>query len=226
MSETSDGLNRLAFQFKGSDKLTETFTAFLQEFDNLLAVDSSLESETTLENAIGIQLDLIGEIVGVARPKESIDTVGAFGFLTDDTSRGFTDLLNLDLGGGFVSLDDSSVLVSDDIYRIVIKAKIIQNKTTMTVDDTTNLLSFMFGGVEVRYFLYESLKPIYAIGKIISPLESFLLSNVPTLIGIDSNIRYISYDEEVFSFADDISGLGFGSITDPDVGGNFAKIII
>lgn len=220
------GISRLAYQFKDSVKFKEFLTAFLQQFQNLRISDLQLLNERYLDTAVGAQLDGIGEIVGIERPEGSIDIIGAFGFLTDDTARGFTDLFDLELGGNFIGFGDTSILVGDDIYRLVIRAKIIKNQTAMTVDDTTRLISFMFNNVEVRYFLFENLKPVYAIGAIITPLEEFLLNNIPTLIGLE-DIQYISYDQDsVFSFSDDPDGLGFGDITNPDIGGNFAKIII
>lgn len=219
------GLNRLANQFKGSNKFNGFISAFLEEYQEIDASNIQLLNERYLDSAVGAQLDGIGEIVGVQRQKESIDIIGAFGFDGDDTARGFTDLFNLDLGGNFRKLDEGEQLIGDDLYRIVIRAKIIKNQTAMTVDDTTRLISFMFGGVEVRYFLFENLKPIYAIGKIISPLESFLLSEIPILIGLSDVTYYVSHNEGAFSFDGDISGLGFGDLNDPQLGGNFAKII-
>lgn len=220
------GLNRLAYQFSNSEKFKGFITSFLQQFEDLRISELQLLNERYLDTAVGIQLDGIGEIVGIDRPTATIDIIGAFGFLTDDTARGFTDLNDLELGGNFVGLDSSKELVGDDLYRIVIRAKIIKNQTAMIVDDTTRLISFMFGDIEVRYFLFVNLNPIYAIGKIISPLEEFLLDNVPVLIGIE-NVTYISYNgEETFSFYEDPTGEGFGDINDPLIGGNFAKLII
>lgn len=219
------GLNRLVYQFSDSSKLKGFLSAFLEEYQEIEAANIQLLNERYLDTAVGAQLDGIGEIVGIARPKESIDIIGAFGFDGDDTSRGFTDLFDLNYGGNFKSLGEGESFVGDDLYRIVIRAKIIKNQTAMTVDDTTRLISFMFGDVEVRYFLYENLKPSYAIGKIISPLESFLLDNIPILIGLDDVTYYSSYNENAFSFDGDISGLGFGDINDANIGGNFAKII-
>lgn len=219
------GLLRLAYQFKSSIKFQDFLEAFLQQLQDLRISDLQLLNERYLDTAVGAQLEGIGEIVGIERPIATIDIIGAFGFLSDDTARGFGTFLNSDTGGNFVNKDSTEELIGDDLYRIVIRAKIIKNQTAMIVDDTTKLISFMFGGVEVRYFLFENLKPIYAIGKIISPLEEFLLNQIPILIGIDNVTYFISYNENAFSFFGDISGLGFGDINDPQIGGNFAKII-
>lgn len=220
------GLSRLAYQFNGSENLRQFLQSFLDEFQNLENSGLQLLNERYLNEAVGAQLDGIGEIVGADRTVELIDIIGAFGFEDDDTSRGFGILSDPDIGGNFISIGENYALIGDDLYRTVIRAKIIKNQTAMTVDDTTRLISFMFDGIEVRYLLFENLKPIYSIGKIISPLELFLLDQIPLLIGLIDVTYYVSYNENAFSFAGDISGLGFGDINDPIVGGNFAKIIV
>ena len=226
MSEVIEkGITRLAYQFKSSIKFQNFLKSFLAEYEELKISDLQLLNERYLDNAVGKQLEGIGEIVGIERPIAIIDVIGAFGFLGDDNARGFGDLFDPDVGGNFVNKDSTEELIGDDLYRIVIRAKIIKNQIAMIVDDTTRLISFMFGGVEVRYFLFENLKPVYAIGKIISPLEAFLLDNIPILIGLEDVTYFVSYNEDAFSFDGDISGLGFGDINDPQIGGNFAKII-
>lgn len=221
----SKGLARLANQFDGSENLKSFLESFLNEFQELENSGLQLLNERYLDTAVGAQLDGIGEIVGVDRPYGSVDTVGAFGFLTDDTARGFGEINYQELGGNFVKYGENLVLIGDDLYRTVIRAKIIKNQTATVVDDTTRLISFMFGGIEVRYFLYENLSPKYSIGKIISPLEIFLLSQIPILIGLEDIDFYLCYDEVSFSFFGDISGFGFGDLYDSDVGGGFAKLI-
>jgi hypothetical protein len=218
------GIARLVYQFNSSSKFQDFLEAFLQQLQDLKISDLQLLNERYLDTAVGAQLDGIGEIVGIDRPKAAIDIIGAFGFLTDNTARGFGSTI-ADIGGNFVNKNSTEELIGDDLYRIIIRVKIIKNQTAMTVDDTTRLISFMFGNVEVRYFLFENLKPIYAIGKIITPLEIFLLDNIPILIGIEDVTYFMSYNENAFSFDGDISGLGFGDINNPLIGGNFAKII-
>lgn len=114
---------------------------------------------------------------------------------------------------------------TDELYRLLIKAKIIQNRTVMIVDETTELLSFMFGGIEVRYFLLENLKPRYDISSLLTADEQALIADLPLLIGLGF-VEYHMYNgADTFSFSDDPEGLGFGDISNTGVGGNFAKII-
>jgi len=116
--------------------------------------------------------------------------------------------------------------LSDDSYRLLIRAKIIKNKTAMTVNDTLRLISFTFGNALVRYFQSAFLKPRYDIVKTLTSSEEDLLSDLPVLIGIDS-VEYHTYVDGTFSFFGDPdpTGLGFGDINDSNIGGNFAKIV-
>lgn len=224
MTITTDAIARLAYQFKNSTKLIAFLTAFLDQYEDLDISGLQLLNERWIDTAVGAQLDGIGEIAGLERPERPIDTVGAFGFLGDDNALGFGTLTDSDIGGNFVLLGDTTQLVGDDLYRLLIRAKIIQNQTAMTVDDTTRLISFAFGGVEVRYILQDNLDPRYDIGKYLTPFEASLLDDFPVLIGIDS-VKYQSYsDTTPFGFFGDPDALGFGTTTDANIGGNFSII--
>lgn len=223
---SNNGLSRLAYQFEASEKFKAFISAFLAEFDELDISELQLLNERYLDTSVGAQLDGIGEIVGLQRPEKDVDVAGIFGFVDDLTAIGFGTILDSDIGGNFWDGTSQSVLIGDDLYRLLIRAKIIENQTAMTVDDTTRLISFTFSDIPVRYFLTTNLKPRYDIGKFLSSFEASLLDDFPILIGIDT-IEYHTYSETIpFGFDADPDTFGFGDITDTDIGGNFSKIII
>ena len=92
-------LDRLAFQFVDSENLKGLLTAHLIDYEDLDIAYDDLATDRYLETAQGVQLDGIGEIVGLPRPVESVEAIGAFGFVDDPTSQGFGTLLNTDIGG-------------------------------------------------------------------------------------------------------------------------------
>lgn len=218
------GLSRLAYQFNDSEKFKGFVAAFLEQYQDLEDSNQQLLTLRYLDTAEGKQLDGIGEIVGIERPRLSNDITGAFGFDGDETSRGFTDLFNTELGGNFVSFGSEGELIGDDRYRLLIRARIIRNQTNMTVDETTRLISFTFSNVPVRYSLPTNLSPQYEIYKYLDTFETSLIDDLPLMIGL-GDVTYITADENSFSFAEDPIGLGFGDINDSEVGGNFAKIL-
>ena len=219
-------MSRLAYQFKNSVKFQEFIEAFLAEYEELRISGLQLLNERYLNDAVGVQLDGIGEIVGLPRPEKAVDIAGLFGFLDDPTALGFGDVDDSEIGGNFWDGISATVLIGDNLYRLLIRAKIIENKTAMTVDDTLRLISFTFDNARVRYFQSAFLEPRYDIIKNLTPFEEGLLNDFPVLIGID-DVEYHTYSDGVFSFYGDPdpTGLGFGDITDANVGGIFAKVV-
>jgi len=219
------GLNRLVFQFKQSEKLKGFINTQLdsyQELDNTL---NDLFDDRLLDNAVGKQLDGLGEILGLPRPLLPIDVLNVFGFLTDPTSLSFGDINNPSVGGNFVDFAATRQIADDETYRKLLRAKAVINRTSMTVEETLGMISLMFDGARVRYTLTVNLQPQYTIEKVLNPSEIALLGLLPILIGL-GNINYIAIDAfDAFGFLGDSDAKGFTSISDTSLGGNFAIII-
>jgi hypothetical protein len=224
------GIGRLLYQFRDSENLIKFLLTFLEEFNELEVSRLQLLNERWLDTAYGVQLDIIGEIVGLVRPQRPVAVAGVFGFEGDDSALGFGSTTDPLVGGNFWDGKTPTVPVNDSIYRLLIRAKIIKNQTAMTVDDTLRLISFTFGGVVVRYFQNPYLEPQYEIYKNLSAFELSILPDLPVLIGIEKAF-YTSVPEDVdgqvFSFDGDDSpnAAGFGTTADPDIGGNFSTIV-
>lgn len=218
-------LNRLAYQFETSVKFREFITSFLNEFQELYESDLQLLNNRYLNVAEGVQLDGIGEIVGLPRPSKDLDVAGLFGFLNDTTSLGFSSTSDIAQGGHFWSGTPDQVPIDDESYRLLIRAKIIENQTSMTVDETLDLISFIFGNVTVRYFLLLNLYPVYEIQKTLSSFELTLVSDLPILIGL-GDITYVSSPAVIpFGFIGDGTAVGFSDTGDPAQGGYFSQTV-
>jgi hypothetical protein len=178
------GLSRLAYQFKDSENFNSFIESFLSEYQELYESELQLLNERYLDTAIGVQLDGIGEIVGLPRPEEAADVAGVFGFLNDPTSLGFTTLSTPSVGGNFISIFASKTPINDELYRLLLRAKVIENRIAMTVEETLELISFMFGGVAVEYTVPTAFEPNYKIHKVLSSFEDSLLDNLPIMLGI------------------------------------------
>lgn len=219
------GLNRLAFQFKESDKLKDLISIQLDEFQVLDNTFNDLLENRLLDNAIGKQLDGLGEILGLPRPFLSVEVQGVFGFLTDPTALAFGDINDDSLGGNFVDYSATQQIANDETYRKLLKAKAVINRTSMTVEETIEMISLMFDGARVRYILATNLAPIYTIEKVLTASEIALISLLPKLIGLD-NVTYVTIDTfSQFGFSDDPDALGFTDINNLELGGNLASII-
>ncbi len=158
------------------------------------------------------------------------------GFLAEfeelETSR--LQLLNerfLDVAVGS-QLDDLGELVgqsrpdgaSDDLYLLYIRAKIVQNRTAQTAQETLDLLSFMLGGSTLRYFLISFMTPAYEIYRELTAIEEQVLADLPLLLGIFPAYFVIASETDTFGFSDDPAAKGFGDGTGT-VGGIFARIL-
>ncbi len=219
------GLGRLAFQFNNSEKLKDLIETQLIDFQELDNTFNDLLNNRSLDTAIGIQLDGIGQILGLPRPLLPIDVVGTFGFFSDPTSKSFGDINDPLIGGNFVDFSATRQIANDDTYRKLLKAKAVINRSSMTVEETLDMVSLMFDNARVRYTLPTNLNPVYTIEKVLDATEIGLIGLLPTLIGID-NVSYISTSAfDAFGFSDDPDAKGFTDINDLSLGGNLASII-
>lgn len=215
---------RLASQFTAKPNLKAFIDAFIDDDLDIALCDT--QTKRGLNTAVGVQLDGIGEIIGLPRPKTIASDSGNFGFVDDDDARGFGDLNNVNVGGFWSQLNPPATIpVNDDVYRLQIKGQIFKNSTNMAVDETLEILSIIFNNAAIKYFLPQNLFPMYEIGVILEPFEEGLLADFPQTIGI-GEVQFKSYNGlDTFGFAEDTSAKGFGDTGDSSLGGNYSKLI-
>jgi hypothetical protein len=225
MTIISKGLGRLAYQYSDSEKFKDFISGFLAEFEELEVSRLQLLNDRWLDTAKGINLDIIGEIVGKERPTVPQALVDFFGFSDDPLALGFGSDTDPTQGGQFYDINNGTyILADDDVYLFAIRGQIILNFTSMIASETTALLSFLVGGATIRYFLNGNLHPVYEIYKMVTPAEAEIIKDLPSLLGVD-DVVYLSMDTPTFGFYDDPTAFGFGSDTDASQGGYFAKIL-
>lgn len=111
-----------------------------------------------------------------------------------------------------------------DQNRILIKIKIKSNSSTMSVDETIDMISFAFNGAGIKYYPVK-MYPVFCIKKNLEQWEKELINYIPSPLGVFLKFEKYFVPENTFSFAEDSIGLGFGSIDDLDAGGYFASIL-
>lgn len=91
------------------------------------------ENILNLDEAVGWQLDLIGQIVGQERLLASFDTGVYFGFKGSYQSETLGDLNDSSVGGYWYNGDNyntgTAKLLNDTQYKRVLRARIIKNNT-------------------------------------------------------------------------------------------------
>ena len=178
-NELLDGYRRLlTSEYKTRPRLTSWLLWLLSEGLTYKNTVQEFLDAFNLDAAEGVQLDIIGRIVGVDR------------------------LLS------FHPVSGDSPLMNDSTYRMVIKAKIIQNTWKGTLDELYEAWAVLFP--EVRYFQIQDLQDMtynVVIMGAFTPLERELIANgyiIPKPEGVRINLLTITDTSGLPLFAYDV----------------------
>jgi len=137
------GVSRLVTQFREATNFINYIKALLREADTLEEISCQLLEDRYLATALGRQLDIIGEIVG--QPRILIDSTAFeyFGFTGAIGANSFGTLTNPTIGARFKSIHDpiaGNRTLLDEEYRVFIRARIIKNSTTGTIQEVIDAI--------------------------------------------------------------------------------------
>lgn len=204
----AEARSRVTEQFKtdGHPIFDKFLQILLNEKLTLQEVFRQLMQERSLDTAIGVQLDQLGDIVGQSRTLVNVQTMPA-----------------------------QTIVLDDDAYRIFIRSKIAKNITRATPEDimaNANLIFNTTGSTvqdegNAAYTLY--------VGKILSPLEQSLLNYiiqedgyiarlVPKPAGVRVNYGNFIPDN-YFGYQGAPNVKGYGDLDNPSVGGYYAALL-
>lgn len=222
-------ISRLATQFRESTNLINYIKVLVSEADTLEAVFQSLLNERWIDTAIGVQLDILGSIVGQNRVIIDASEIAYFGFSEDPTAFGFGDPDDPSVGGRFrdqFEVTTGNRTLTDGEYRLFIRARVIKNSISPTIQSMVDFFKFLFQVEEVSVS-EGALAYSIQIGRILTLDERTFLLNanlVPKVAGVKAT--YFDYTAgEVFGFSEDPTASGFGDPGNTTVGGRFASII-
>lgn len=230
----TEAFGRVTEQFKDKPIFERYLRLLISEQTELLTEMQKLMQLRSIDTAYGVQLDIIGEIVGRPRGLLTADEYKFFGFIGDPLSGTLGSSYDASAGSPFYSLGQSTAgarVPSDEEYRLLIKAKIIKNTTKSTVEDTIRAFKFLFNTGTVTIDEYAPAKVRLGIGKILTPTEKGLLFEftgtggiLPKTVGV--NYEFIEFTStRVFATLGFPSAYGAGDIGDPSVGGFLANLI-
>jgi hypothetical protein len=240
MSLFSDSyIDLLILQYRNLPKAEQTINALIAKYEELYDVIRQFETAFDVDSVEGVQLDILGKIVGVNRIVPFSVPKNYFGFDDNSLSCGFADVFDDSLVvypfKNVFESDYASSELNDNDYRFFIRAKIIKNIVKPYMIDDTNKLSlqdlidFLFEG---KGYIVDNQK----MGLILYIDVSYDTSKLPFIQQLDllprpQAVEYkniISYNEgNTFGFNDNINNKGFGDLFDVNVdGGIFANIII
>lgn len=180
MRQISDYLNKITSEFRNQPNYISMLQMVLQPFADLQAFINSIPAQFDVDVAIGAQLDIVGQWVGISR-NIPVPVQNVF-FSFDD--------LNLALGWdrgiwkGPYSTPLGVVQLDDGDFRIVIKAKIQSNKWNGTISEANQILNDLFINFPNTYAFVEDL------GQSPFPQNFFEFDNSSPLNGFDEGIWY------------------------------------
>ena len=223
-------------QFKGKPVMDKYLRLLVSGIDDLQEVLRQLQQQRSIDTAVGKQLDVIGEIVGRPRGLVTSEIFNYFGFNGNPLADTFGSLNDPTVGSAWYSLNGPlgiSRPPSDEEYRLILKAKIIKNRTLARPEDVIDAYKFLFGTSRVT--LDETVDEVASvrigIGKILNDVERGLLFDLggagtllPKPVGV--SYSYTEFDaDRVFATEGFPGAMGTGELTDPSVGGILSNLI-
>jgi len=223
--------SRLATQYRDSLKLIAYIKALLHEANTLESVLRDLLEKRWIDTAVGVNLDILGSIVGQSREFIDAEVFDYFGFADNPIAQSFGTLSDIGIGGRFRALGEETQgirLLTDDEYRIFIKARILRNSTSSTPEEIITQFRFLFDSPII--VIREGLKASYeiSIGRRLSLNEKSIISQtniVPKTAGVSVSYTTEFDSDDFFSFKTIPGSLGFGSVNNTELGGKFGQLI-
>ena len=157
-------LNRIASQHRVQPKYIAWLSVLLDKVQDLIDVAGQIDSAFDVEQAVGIQLDMIGQSVGVSR------------LLT------------------FEPVYAPSALLTDEFYRTIIKARISLNQWDGTTAGIHSLWDDIFGGYTMEVVDNQNMTMTIRVYGLTTEFESEYISHgyaAPKPQGVGLNYNFV-----------------------------------
>ena len=186
----SEARDRVTLAFEDQvvfDKYLQTLLLGSAELQRSLKDLAQLRS---IDTAAGVQLDILGEIVGQGRTLIDVDIFEFFGFQSVPNAGSFGSMFDPSLGALFYDANNpryGNIELTDEMYRLLIKAKIAKNITRATPEDVMRFSNFVFNTTYSTIQQEGAAAYTLYIGRQLSAMERSLLTYV------DERSEYNSY---------------------------------
>ncbi|MEW9139886.1 DUF2612 domain-containing protein [Bacillus wiedmannii] len=150
MADVAKYLDLITAYHRGKPNFSAMVGAVSQCFVGAQSLYAQIVAAYDLDIAVGVQLDVIGEWVGLSR-RVRTPLVGVY-FSFDIAGLGFDEGVwqgPFDPDTGITSLDD-------DTYRLLIRAKIGANHWDGTLEGSAAILNLIFGGSGTYVFIQDN----------------------------------------------------------------------
>ena len=213
-------------QFRDKDVFKRYLDLLLSASTEIQLVAKDLMQNRSLDTAEGVQLDMIGNIVGQPRTLIGANLLSFFGFEGEITAGSYGSVDVPGVGSIWRSSDSplvGNITLDDNLYRILIKAKIVKNVTSATPEEIMGFANFMFSTSGSTLIFEGGAKFKILIGRILTKSEIGLLRYVnrqasyssrlfPKPVGVGLEIGSFNYDA-FFAFKGVPNAKGYGGIS-------------
>lgn len=214
---------RYTQQFKDKEVFDRYIQLLIYGQQQLQLVYKDLIQKRSLDTAEGVQLDLIGDLVGLPRgslPAEAWET-SYFGFADDLDALAFADLESEAVPAGiFFDLSnqtEGNVRWTDPVYRLFLKAKIAANTSNGTPEELIAATKTILGVDYVDLVEAGNANLVLGFNRILNNVEKYILQGLgdqqrllPIPIGV--GVSYIESEAEFFGFEETPGALGFSDL--------------
>ncbi|OHT25008.1 hypothetical protein A3Q29_16565 [Providencia stuartii] len=167
-----DYLKLITSRHQSAPKFKQHIDLITRSLSDISVSANTLNPHFSLDEAIGVQLDAVGEWVGIRRHVETpiIDTY----FSLDTDATGFDSGMwkrPLDPSTGFTALDD-------DTYRSIIKIKVQANNWDGTSESLTEIYNELVIDEDSKIFFVDNLDmsiDVYITGSVISAVTKAII---------------------------------------------------
>lgn len=137
--DKQDYIDLITSQYQNSPKFLAWLGILFQIPQDIAYIAEGMDLEFDIDHAIGDQLDVVGELVGLNRNLEVLIYNSDVGFTWDDANLGW------DAGVWVDTTKTTVVRLDDDTYRIALKIKIAANSWNGTIPHAYEIWTALFG---------------------------------------------------------------------------------
>jgi len=155
MKASDLAISRILTEYSGKPKIEANLRAIITPLDDMQDTYASFLDLLSIDKAAGVNLDVLGNIVGQGRNVYlQLDTGGVFfGWDDDQNALGFGESSDDAIGGYWYEEDEAlgdEVKLTDDLYRIVLKLKIMKNTFRGTLEELYTLFRSLFPNLTMQ----------------------------------------------------------------------------
>lgn len=215
--------SKVTFSFEDAPVFDKFLQLLSEPSAEIQVVLEQLMQQRSIDTAVGKQLDIIGDIVG--QPRELLDSsfIPYFGYEGAFEAQSYGDLDDDSVGGFYWDINRSltgNVLLTDEQYRLFIKAKILKNIVNPTPEQVIYFIRFVFGVERVQILVDQDAKaPFIMVDDDIGPFGFALLKYfvedqyrsyfVPKTLGVNYGFG-VAPSEAPFAFLGVAGAGGYG----------------